>query len=330
MVGFKGNVAVVIRCLNGLQLALIVDKPYGNAVHVLALCQGVRKRNGYVVFFTEVGNVFGSVVNGKVIDRATADLSKLILRQSEIRAVISLELVGGYGNVLIADRVNNAVIEADVCIIELNFLIGKVAGVYLVGLVTGINRYGFGFGAYGASIGSDTVYSLARSPIVSRRICGDLLGLFALIRTNAAFERLFAGGRAGCRLAYAGNVGMMIYRFARYFLAASAAQTNVYQNVLTTADVSFFSLRTGDIVSQCTTVILGIRIAAVAYVSLSCGSFAGCLGCQGRILNVNVRGYVFLTANVAIVIVIRFYVRAVLKNRTATIVTDMVVVRVRI
>ena len=95
VVGLEGDVTVVIGSLHGneamgdvstgflrtvLILARIADEPDRNTVHVLALCQGIRKRDGYIVLFTKVGNVFSSVVNGKVINRAIAYLRKLILR----------------------------------------------------------------------------------------------------------------------------------------------------------------------------------------------------------------------------------------------------------
>ena len=226
MICLKGNESVVVGCLDRLKLATVVNKPNGYCINVFVFTQGVGKSDSYPVFLTEVGNIFASIINSKVIDGVVAYLSKLIAVQSEASAVVTFNLVGGNGNGLIADRIYNAAVKTDVRVIQLDLLVGKILCSYFIGNRTRIYRYVFGGRAYRAGIGSCSVVNGALNPIMTCFVCGDLLGLFVFVSANVTLEGLFTRCRAGCGRADACYVIMIIYRFVQDFFRTNG--TGVY------------------------------------------------------------------------------------------------------
>ena len=321
VVGLEGNVAVVVGCLDGLKRACIGNEPNGNTVYVLAICKGVGKSNGYPVVFTKAGNVFASVIDGEVIDGAIAYLIELVGGKTEIVASVALKLVSRNGNVLVTDGVDNTAVEADVRVVKLNFLICKIARIYLVGGGTNVNGNGLGGVTNGAGVGSFAVYNCAGGPVVTGGVCGNSLSVLV---AASALVGLYAVCRAGCRGSDACYVIVLVYGFAVNGRAASAALALIYQNVFASAYVSFGGNYTGNVVTKLGADGFGVGIITVTLVGLGSRRGTGCiLRCSEYVV---VSGYVSLAANVTSVIVVGICIGAIVEKCATAVVTKVVVV----
>ena len=320
VVRLEGDVTVMIGCFDGFQFTVIVDEPDRNAIHVLAILQGVRKRDGYPVIFTESGNIFRTVIHGKVIDRVVANLLELFGGQTEIGSVIALQLISGNRDLLVADRVDNAVVKADVGIIQFNFGILQIVRVGGAGIGTFINGNVLGRAAMRTFVGSDTVLRLTLDPIVARRVLRDRFGLGIAASAGQGLDTVVL---TGCGRGNACNVVVLIYGLADHLI--SATLTDIHENIFAIAELSFFGSYADGIVSERVALFFRIDIAAITYVGLRCSGTAGCLGFGDH--GINVRGYVRSTANVTVVIFVSVGIGAIFKNGTATVVADVVVIR---
>ena len=77
------NISVIIGCLdrfkNGLTLLINRNEPNSNIINVLAFIKGVRKRDSYIIIFTELRDIALTVTDSKVINGVVSNLSKLLL-----------------------------------------------------------------------------------------------------------------------------------------------------------------------------------------------------------------------------------------------------------
>ena len=180
VIGLEGNVACVVGSLDSLYLALIVDEPDRNTVYVLALGKLVGESDGDIVVL-EVGDESVFTLDGEVVNRIVTDLSKLFLVKSEIILLIFGELVGGYGDLLITDKILNSGIKLEVGIIAYLKLVVEVGAGYLV--TGGDHLNGLGLTAMDTGVGDNAVSGNTTVPSVTES--GIDLNSLLLSRTTA-------------------------------------------------------------------------------------------------------------------------------------------------
>ena len=180
VVGLEGNVAVVVGSLDSLYLAAIVDEPDRDTVNVLTLGKLVGESYGDVVLFAvssgKVGDKSVLTLDGEVIYGIVTYLSELIRGKSEVFLIFALDLIGGYGYLLIADNVLNARVKVKVGVLTYLKLVVKVGAGYLISGGDHLNRLGIVTSCTG--VGNNAVCGNAIVPCVAKRAVSlDSLGL---------------------------------------------------------------------------------------------------------------------------------------------------------
>ena len=233
VVSLESNKAVIVSSLDRLKLTLIIYEPNCDTVNVLAILQSIRKSYSNEVAFSKLRNVSVTVADSKVVNRVVTNLSKLFGINVKVCKIIVCCNICRNCNLLISDRINNTVIKLDVSVIELNFLILKIAGIGSIGDITGVNRNGLCFATILTGVNTFTVLNRALVPYVTGCICFYCFGLG--IRALGTDECFFSGcgtGRGSCN---ACNVSMLGNRIALYLFFAFIVSTDEYFFIFTYA-----------------------------------------------------------------------------------------------
>ena len=291
VVGLEGNVAVVVDSLNSLYLALVVDEPDRDTVNVLTLFKLVGESDGDKVVL-EVGDKSVFTLNGEVIYRVITDLLKLFLGKTEIKLIITGNLIGGYGYFLVTDKILDTLVKIEVGVLTYLKLIVKVGTGYLI--TGGDHLNGLGFLTAGTGVGGDTVSGNAVVPLVTK--CGidlDSLGLYGA--TAVTGESLHTVLGTGCGSGDSGSpFNVADDGFGFYNLAASV--TSILLNLLTGVAHCIFNYRinTGFVTERASYLFIGLFTASRAciVVYLTCGTACGSralnhavvTGCRSKLL----------------------------------------------